>query len=85
MRRENPLWGAPRIQGELLKPGIDIGETSVSTYMVRRQDIGSQNTSRVGPAPIATWFLSGIQCLGTTRSRTQHTVRNEPTLGAQGG
>jgi hypothetical protein len=27
--RDNPLWGAPRIHGELLKLGIDIGETSV--------------------------------------------------------
>ena len=27
MSRENPLWGAPRIHGELLKLGIDIGET----------------------------------------------------------
>ena len=36
MSRENPLWGAPRIHGELLKLGIDIGETSVSKYMVRR-------------------------------------------------
>src|ERR1700716_77525 len=26
----NPLWGAPRIHGELLKLGIDIGETSVA-------------------------------------------------------
>ena len=29
MSRDNPLWGAPRIHGELLKLGIDIGETSV--------------------------------------------------------
>ncbi|HUS07903.1 MAG TPA: hypothetical protein VMZ52_16490 [Bryobacteraceae bacterium] len=36
MSRENPLWGAPRIYGELLKLGIEIGETSVSKYMVRR-------------------------------------------------
>jgi len=36
MSRENPLWGAPRIHGELLKLGIDIGETSVSRYLVRR-------------------------------------------------
>jgi putative transposase len=35
MSRENPIWGAPRIHGELLKLGIDIGETSVSKYMVR--------------------------------------------------
>jgi putative transposase len=30
MSRENPLWGAPKVHGELLKLGIDIGETSVS-------------------------------------------------------
>src|SRR5215472_2540130 len=35
MSRENPLWGAPRIHGELLKLGIDIGETSVGKYLVR--------------------------------------------------
>jgi transposase InsO family protein len=35
MTRENPLWGAPRIHGELLKLGIDIGETSVGKYLVR--------------------------------------------------
>jgi putative transposase len=36
MSRENPLWGAPRIHGELLKLGIDIGETSVSKYLLCR-------------------------------------------------
>src|ERR1039458_711030 len=35
MSRENPLWGAPHIHGELLKLGIEIGETSVAKYMVR--------------------------------------------------
>src|SRR5215470_2745650 len=35
MCRENPSWGAPRVHGERLKLGIDIGETSVSQYMVR--------------------------------------------------
>jgi transposase InsO family protein len=35
MCRDNPLWGAPRIHAELLKLGIDIGETSVTKYMVR--------------------------------------------------
>ena len=42
MSRENPLWGAPRIHGELLKLGIDIGETSVSKYLVRRRRPPSQ-------------------------------------------
>ena len=42
MSRENPGWGAPRIHGELLKLGIDIGETSVSKYMVRCRKPPSQ-------------------------------------------
>jgi putative transposase len=42
MSRENPLWGAPRIHGELLKLGIEIGETSVGKYMVRGQRPPSQ-------------------------------------------
>ncbi len=35
MSRANPLWGAPRIHGELLKLGIEISQASVSKYMVR--------------------------------------------------
>jgi transposase InsO family protein len=31
----NPLWGAPRIHGELFKLGIDVGQTSVAKYMAR--------------------------------------------------
>ena len=42
MCRENLLWGAPRIHGELLKLGINIAETSVSKYMVRGNKPPSQ-------------------------------------------
>jgi transposase InsO family protein len=42
MSHENALWGAPRIHGELLKLGIDIGETSVSKYLPRRRKPPSQ-------------------------------------------
>jgi putative transposase len=42
MCRENPGWGAPRIHGELLKLGIDIGESSVSKYMVHGRKPPSQ-------------------------------------------
>jgi transposase InsO family protein len=38
----NPVWGAPRIHGELLKLGIDIGQTSVAKYMARRRVPPSQ-------------------------------------------
>jgi hypothetical protein len=37
MSRDNPLWGAPRVDGELLKLGIAVGETSVSECMVRQR------------------------------------------------
>src|SRR6516225_2531726 len=42
MCRENPTWGAPRIHGELLKLGIDIGKSSVTKYMVRGRKPPSQ-------------------------------------------
>jgi hypothetical protein len=42
MSEANHLWGAPRIHGELLKLGIDIGETSVSKYMARHPKPPSQ-------------------------------------------
>src|SRR3954447_16359209 len=38
----NPLWGAPRIHGELLKLGVEIGQTSVAKYMARRRGPPSQ-------------------------------------------
>jgi transposase InsO family protein len=40
--RENPLWGAPRIHGELLKLGIEIAQSTVAKYMVRRRGPPSQ-------------------------------------------
>ena len=36
MAKANPLWGAPRIHGELLKLGIEISERTVSSLMPRR-------------------------------------------------
>jgi hypothetical protein len=42
MSWENPLWGAPRIHGELLMLGIDVAESTVARYMTRRQGPASQ-------------------------------------------
>ena len=42
MSMANPLWGAPRIHGELLKLGIDVGQTSVAEYMARHRRPPSQ-------------------------------------------
>src|SRR5260221_14176579 len=37
MSEENPLWGAPRIHGELLKLGFEVAESTVSKYMIGRR------------------------------------------------
>ncbi len=42
MRIENPLWGAPRIHGELLKLGFEVAQSSVAKYMVKRRGPPSQ-------------------------------------------
>jgi transposase InsO family protein len=42
MSRENPLWGAPHIHGELLKLGFDIAQSTVAKYMPHRRGPPSQ-------------------------------------------
>ena len=42
MSLANPLWGAPRIHGELLKLGIDVGQTTVGKYTARGKRPPSQ-------------------------------------------
>lgn len=46
MARENFLWGAPRIHGELLKLGIKIAESTVAKYMPRHRDRGGGQSWR---------------------------------------
>jgi len=45
MTIENPLWGAPRIHGELLKLGFEVAQSSIAKYMVKRH----------GPPPSLGW------------------------------
>jgi len=42
MSSENPVWGAPRIHGELLKLGFEVAQSSVAKYMVKRPGPPSQ-------------------------------------------
>jgi hypothetical protein len=44
MHQANPLWGAPRIHGELRKLGLEVSETTVAKYVRRRR-----------PPPSPTW------------------------------
>ena len=42
MSRENPMWGASRIHGELLMLGFEVAQSTVSKYMVRGGTTPSQ-------------------------------------------
>jgi hypothetical protein len=46
MSLENPLWGATKIHGELLKLGIEVAQSTVSIHMVPRRD-----------RPLQTWRI----------------------------
>jgi hypothetical protein len=68
MSLANPLWGAPRIHGELLKLGIDIGQTSVANYMEKRRRPPSQGWKTFLPTtPTA---LRRWTCSWSRRSRS---------------
>jgi transposase InsO family protein len=43
MSLENVLWGVPRIQGELLKLGFTVAQSTAAKYMVKRDDPSGQN------------------------------------------
>src|SRR5436853_7536155 len=49
MVAENSTWGAPRIHGELLMPGFDISERTISRWMKRAPR---------GPEPAKRWLSS---------------------------
>jgi transposase InsO family protein len=64
---ENPLWGAPRIHGELLKLGFEVAQSSVAKYMVKRCGPPSQGwrTFRRNHAPdIAAMDLFVVPTMG---------------------
>ena len=65
----NPLWGAPRIHGELLKLGIEIGQTSVAKYMARRRALSYYHATRTylslnkdAPVPRGVEWAGNIVC-----------------------
>jgi Protein of unknown function (DUF2924) len=66
---ENPLWGAPRIHGELLKLGFEVAQSSDAKYMVKRQQPPSQGWQaylRNHAPDIAAMDLFIVPTLGST-------------------
>jgi putative transposase len=66
MSRENPIWGAPRIHGELMKLGINNSEASVAKYMVRHPKSPSQTWK--------TFLNNHVSQLASVDFFTVHTV-----------
>src|SRR5262249_36063542 len=67
MSIENPLWGAPRIHGELLKLGFEIAQSTVAKYMVRWQGPprqGWRHVLRSPPPHIAAMHLFVVPQFG---------------------
>jgi transposase InsO family protein len=94
MSRDNPLWGAPRIHGELLKLGIEVSQATVSKYMVHHRKPPSQSwrtfltnhAKDIGPVdfftvPTATFrMLFVFLVLSNERRRVVHfNVTDSPT------
>ena len=50
---DNPLWGAPRIHGELLKLGFEVAQSSIAKYMIKRHGPPSQPWRTFLPQPYA--------------------------------
>ena len=42
MSLANPLWGAPRVEGELLKLGLELSQATVAKYRSRRGKLHSR-------------------------------------------
>src|ERR1700756_5903833 len=84
-----PLWGAPRIHGELLKLGIDVGQTTVAKSMAtRRQPAGHRRrwacrtncnlTKRAGLADFVRPDLETDQRVGAEGVGDRHVSRIAP-------
>jgi hypothetical protein len=58
----NPLWEAPRIPGELLKHGIDIGQTSVAKRETHRPKAGKRSFA-IMPTASPRWMCSSYRNL----------------------
>jgi hypothetical protein len=48
MSRANPLWGAPRIHGELLKLGFEVAQSTVARYMCKLPSLRLASTTLLG-------------------------------------
>jgi len=85
MTRANPLWGAPRIHGQVLKLGIEVSQGTVAKYMVRSPTPSSQSWLKVRVSATI-WFLSTPLfqwvCRADQRQTSESSFRQEAGEGS---
>jgi hypothetical protein len=64
MSIENPLWGVPRIHGELLKLGFSVAQSSVAKYQIHVQ---AARTAKPGMAYLYAKSCPSYRCNGFVR------------------
>src|SRR5260370_21525102 len=69
MAAANPLWGAPRIHGELLKLGLDVAERTVSRLMPKRRSPPSQTWLTFLPNHVRAFVSIAFFTVPTSRLR----------------
>lgn len=72
----NPLWGAPRIHGELVKLGIDVSQATVAKYMARRRRPPSQTWR--------TFLTNHLHQLDVSRGSVRRSDRSQPERAGNG-
>jgi hypothetical protein len=72
MSMDTPLWGAPRIHGELLKLGFEVAQSSAAKYMVKRRGPPDQGWRRVAPV--------GIEVRRASYARYYNDIRTHRSL-----
>ncbi len=85
MTKENPLWGAPRIHGELLMLGIEVAQSTVAMYMTKRYGPPSQGWKtflRNHAAGIASRAFRGANDLVQAAIRLGHSSPRAKTIGS---
>jgi hypothetical protein len=83
MAAANPLWGAPRIHGELQKVGISVSQATVAKYMPRRDTPPSQpwrtflaNHAPARPRELCRVLLEHADAPESRQGRTGVTARH---------
>lgn len=86
MSVDNPLWGAPRIHGDLSKLGFEVGQTTTSHYELLHSESVTPVTRHTDIFLSIFWLVQeefnrgGVDCARVVGSGMQRSTLPQPTL-----